>query len=177
MAMSHADCSHDRTPAGRAACRKQTAEFDQAVGKTPLTSDRVMRALPDRHQQAVRVLDAGQPARARNTPRKAASGQLKRPGTMLRNTHDLADVPRRLASPIRDAWSRGWHVRIGEQFTEGERRIEIIAPYGVIALVWRTSTPHGVWGVFWRATGNPITHRIDNVNQAFRLGANEEEEL
>ena len=173
MGMSHTECSHDRTPAGRAACRKQQAEWRAAINGESL------------HDEG--ILDAGQPDAARKTrkrstltdptnrPRKSASGALKRPGTFLRTIGDLADVPHRLAYVVREAWTRdGWNVRVGHEYNENERRIEILAPYGVISLVWRTSTPDGIWGVFWRNTGNSITRRIDNVNQAMRLGAGEE---
>lgn len=161
MAINHGECDHARTPAERAKCRRRQETMAGIV--------------EDGHQEAVRVLDAGQPTRARNNPRKAVSGDLKRPGTFLRATHDLADVPRRLTPAIRTAWGKKWHVRVGQPYNETERRIEILAPYGVASLVWKDGLPNGIWGVFWRNTGNPITRRIDNVNLAIRLAAGEEE--
>lgn len=164
MAISHANCSHDRTPAGRAACRKQAAEFDAAVGKESPTG-RV------RHHKAppLQGVPMGTKRRA-----KAVSGQLKPPGTLLRAVHDLADVPHVFSRPIKAAWDNGWHVRVGEPYNDRERRIELLAPYGVVSLVWRDANPNGVHGVFWRPLGSSVTHRIDNVNQSIRLGAGKE---
>lgn len=167
MGMSHDDCDHPRTPASRAACRKDRTRHGIAQGMD--------RQQPRERRQ--RSTKGGIPAgyvRTPDAPRKAASEQLKRPGTYLRNTHDLADVPRVFSRPIHAAWDNGWHVRVGERYNDLERRVELLTPYGVVSLVWRDSNPNGVHGVFWRRLGSSTTHRIDNVNQSIRLGAGEE---
>ena len=161
MGMSHADCNHPRTPAGRRACRDNR--------RAELFHEDAIR---------IRVLDAGQPVVARNTPRrvrKAPSVQLKRPGTRLRTIGDLPDVPRMLAHGCRIAWDLGWDVVVGPQFNDDEKRILTNGPVAELALVWKPSTPDGVWGVFVRKHGHPITHRVESIDHAFRLASGDDD--
>jgi hypothetical protein len=187
MAINHGDCVHPRTPAGRAACRRAggpgVAMSEDGITPVDIDTEGDHPECPPR-QPSLRKRQAKALREARTElalgtgtkrDRKAVSGQLKRPGTFLRATHDLADVPRRLTPAIRTAWDNGWYVRVGEPYNDTERRIELLAPYGVVSLVWKESLANGVWGVFWRNVGNPITRRIDNVNLAMRLAAGEEE--
>lgn len=154
MAMSHADCDHPRTPAGRAACRK-------AGGGATTTRDRQRTALEGARKEL-----------ATTRRRKAVSANVKRPGTRLRTIGDLPDVPRMLAHGCRIAWDYGWNVKVGYDFNDTEKRIVIQGTHAEVALVWRPSLPDGVWGVFVRPWDSSITHRIEaGVDHAMRMAA------
>lgn len=165
MAMSHANCGHPRTPAARAACRK-------AGGSTPHPD-----ALASSVVTSTETVEAARRIRATNpTPRtrKARTGDLKRPGTQLRTIGDLADVPTVFTPAIKSAWDRNWIVRVGDQFNESERRVELFGTWGVMSVVWKVANPNGVNGVFFRPSDSSITKRINGVNTALRLAAGEE---
>lgn len=101
MAMSHADCDHPRTPAGRASCRRRAILADRdgnAARVAPPTPHDEMEAArltgtlgflvtPEqvaedrRQQEAVRATDAGQPRRAR----KARGADTRDPVQRLRD--------------------------------------------------------------------------------------------
>lgn len=156
MGMSHADCDHPRTPAGRAACRR-------AGGPT----GRIRSHQPPPPQ--------GVPTPTRRS-RSARTGQLKRPGTHLRTIGDLPDVPRMLAHGCRIAWDRGWDVVVGHDFNDTEKRIVINGDVAEVALVWKPSLPNGVWGVFVRKHKHPITHRVEaGVDYAMRIAGGDDE--
>lgn len=150
MALSHATCDHPATPAGRAKCRAAGGP-----GGTP--------------QVAVAAPKRATGTRATRKGVKADTRNLKRPGTQIRTIGDLPDVPRLLAHGCRIAWGKGWPVRVGEQFNDTEARIVIDGDLGEIALVWKPSLPHGVWGVFFRVAGTSVTHRLTTIDQAFRV--------
>jgi hypothetical protein len=107
--------------------------------------------------------------------RKSTSVDLKRPGTRLRTIGDLPDVPRMLAHGCRIAWDLGWDVVVGPQFNDDEKRILTNGPVAELALVWKPSTPDGVWGVFVRKHGHPITHRVESIDHAFRLASGDDD--
>lgn len=155
MAMSHSSCQHPATPAGRAACRKAMAATVQA-GNDP--------------KPATWTVTPWRTKRARSEPTR----DLKRPGTYLRTIGDLPDVPRMLAHGARIAWSRDWGVKVGRPFNDHESRLVIEGLNGEISLVWKVTLPHGVWGIFYRQYGNSITHRINDMETAFRVAADEE---
>lgn len=150
MAFSHANCDHPRTPSARAACRKARGKAAQGDAKpsTTITGTRI-------------------------TP-KRATGNVKRPGTHLRTIGDLPDVPQMLAYGCRIAWDKEWPVVVGHQFNDSEKRIVVTGPVAEVSLVWKPSLPHGVWGVFVRKHKKPITHRIADINTAFRMAAGDE---
>ena len=197
MAMSHADCDHPRTPAGRAACRKgnRTPGHDPRctapnhnhrkciVPAVDHTEDWARSASRKRKPRGADTRDPVQrlrdhqkalldhPSTAKRL--KARTGDLKRPGTRLRTIGDLPDVPRMLAHGCRIAWDHDWEVKVGHQFNDNEKRIVIDGDVCEVSLVWRPSLPDGVWGVFVRKTS--ITHRIDaGVEHAMRIAAGEE---
>jgi hypothetical protein len=173
MAINHADCTHPRTPAGRAACRRLAA-----LKETP--GVRRARELREGRRRAT-LSDASPTGRIRHhepPPPQGVpgpTGQLKRPGTHLRTIGDLPDVPRMLAHGCRIAWKHGWDVVVGHQFNDYEKRIVVTGDVAEVALVWKPSLPHGVWGVFVRKHGHPITHRVEaGVDHAMRLAAGSE---
>lgn len=100
---------------------------------------------------------------------------MKRPGTALKATHDLADVPHVFGNVIRLAWDRDYKVTVGEVFNEGDRRVVIHASHGEVSLVWRETTPNGVHGVFFRPYNSSVTRKVSTVNGALRLAEGEEE--
>lgn len=160
MAMSHANCDHPATPAGRAKCRANggpdgTVKGPQvdAPARTPATRTRGTKTAP-----------------------KTSTRNLKRPGTQLRTIGDLPDVPRMLAHGCRIAWDKGWPVTVGEQFNDTEARIVVRGDLGEIALVWKVSLPHGVWGIFFRPDGSSVTHKLTTVDQAFRIASEDTDE-
>lgn len=189
MAMSHADCDHPRTPAGRAACRRGNPdlprvglsnELDRLAGKPRriVATHHPLCKQPEGHNTPGCPVPTGTPAVV-TTPakrrRSAASGQLKRPGTHIRTIGDLPDVPRMLAHGCRIAWQHGWDVVVGHDFNDAEKRIVITGDVAEVALVWRPSLPHGVWGVFVRKHKTSITHRVEEgVEHAMRIAAGSE---
>jgi hypothetical protein len=174
MAMSHSSCPHPATPAARAACRK--ARGQQTVSGR--ISDDAFRDPPI---QSITPENDAKPATWTVTPRKTKRARseptldLKRPGTYLRTIGDLPDVPRMLAHGARIAWSRDWGVKVGHPFNDRESRLVVEGLNGEISLVWKVTLPHGVWGIFYRQYGNSITHRINDIETAFRIAADEEE--
>jgi len=174
MAMSHADCDHPRTPAGRAACRRRGILVNGH--RKIIATHHPLCSSPAGHNTAGCPVPAGTPAVVTTLPkgrRSAGSVDVKRPGTRLRTIGDLPDVPRMLAHGCRIAWDHEWPVKVGHQFNDDEKRIVIDGDVCEVALVWKPSLPHGVWGVFVRKTS--ITHRIDaGVEHAMRIAAGEE---
>jgi hypothetical protein len=105
----------------------------------------------------------------------AAVKNHKKPGTQLRTIGDLPDVPQMLAHGVRMAWEREWTVKVGEQFNDAEARIVIYGPVAEIALVWRPSTPFGIWGIFLRKNGSSVTRRMEiGIDYVFRMAAGED---
>jgi hypothetical protein len=161
MAISHAGHDHPNTTAARTACRKAMAvqPHDASTGTTPVPKPAKVKSI---------TTIGGK----RRTP-VAATGNIKKPRTQLRTIGDLPDVPRMLAYGARLAWANDWPVYVGTPFNDTEARIEIHAPAGEISLVWRPSLPNGVWGVFWRPGYNSITHRVDSIQGAFAMAADD----
>lgn len=203
MAMSHSSCGHPRTPAARAACRKTggpaadtptpgkpTTRFvmthadgctqpDQqhSNGRCPVdapsSQPRVCKVCTESTGKLTRIIGGWVHIACHNGPVKLASKGLKRPGTQLRTDGDLPDVPRSFTVAIRTAWKRGWIVRVGEQFNDTERRIEVFGTYAVVSLVWKDSNPHGLNGVFLRKLNVSYGTKVGSVNEALRLAAGE----
>lgn len=157
MAMSHETCSHPRTPAGRAACRKAGGP-GAAAGSTPNPPKTAKKA-------------AVTPTPTVPTPRtpKAASKALKRSGTQIRTVADMADVPQAFSSAIKSAHDLGWVVRVGEPYREDERRIEIFGTHGTITLVWSTANPNGLQAFSFRPKDSSVSTRTVSVSAAFVL--------
>lgn len=152
MGISHADHDHPATPAARAACRRAMGGNVPEKGSEKPAAGRKRRAGTSGHPRG-----------------------LKRSGTTLRAIHDLADVPHVFGNVIRLAWDREYQVTVGEQFTEGDRRVVIHASHGEVSLVWRESNPTGVNGVFFRPYNSSLTQKVSTVNGALRLAEGEEE--
>lgn len=167
MAISHADHDHPNTPAGRAACRKAAATVNAALVLGNPSNPPQITVVPRKRGDGgvVKGMKAARPP-----------VDLKRPGTHLRTIGDLPDVPRMLAHGARMAWEKGWEVTIGEKFNDLEARIIIKGDLGEIAMVWKPSLPNGVWGIFFRPDGSSVTHRIDSVQRAFLIAAEDDDE-
>lgn len=171
MAMSHANCTHPRTPAGRAACRKLGGP-GAAAAATPIPAimsdeDKATRAEvlvdgvhPSRSfKRSRKATGTPTPTNTTPTPRKAGSMALKRSGTQLRTVADMADVPHVFANAIKEAWNLKWVVRVGEPFNDTERRVEVFGTHGVITLVWSNTNPSDV-GVFFRPANSSVISRV-----------------
>lgn len=167
MAMDHSNCDHPRTPAGRAACRKARAGGAQPAAKTP-----TVRVRPTEHADG--CIYAGDPHNGRcivkttTTPR-ASTKDLKRPGTKIKGTPDMADVPRAFVVALTSARELGWTTRVGEVYNEAERRIEIFGTHGVITLVWSASNPDGLQAFSFRPNNSSVSARTVSVSAAFIL--------
>lgn len=146
MAISHADHDHPATPAARAACRKAMGGTE-APAKKPAGTVRLVGV-----------------AKANGRGFRAFA---------IRNEGDLADgVPHVFSGAIRKAWDEGWVVRSAHPYNDTEKRVEVKSDHGTVTLVYKAGNER-VWGVFWRATNEVITHRITEaevgiVNEAIR---------
>lgn len=139
MAISHAGHDHPATPAARAACRK-------AMGGT------APAPAPKKPVGPIRLVGV---AKANGTGFRAF---------VINNEGDLAaEVPHVFSGAIREAWSKGWKVTSAHPYNDTEKRVEITSDRGTVALVYKAANPNGVWGVFWRATNETITHRITDA--------------
>lgn len=140
MAISHADHDHANTPAARAACRKAMAGTVKAPQMTVVPRKRGDGGV-------VRGMQATKP--------HAGAGNLKRPGTHLRNIGDLPDVPRMLAYCAKLAWHEGWDVVVGHPFNDSEANIKIMGPKAEITCIWRHTLKDGIWALHLRRPGSP----------------------
>jgi hypothetical protein len=168
--MSHADCDHPRTPAGRAACRK--------AGNTGTAKIRVVQRTKGDGGVVKATQKAMADAGVSGTPkrrRSAVSVDLKRPGTRLRGNHDLADVPRVFMRAINAAWENDWEVIVGETFDHTSRRIIVRAEHGDINLAWSSANPNGLQRVAFRPAGTSVTSVVSTLNGALRLAMGEDE--
>lgn len=157
MAMDHSNCAHPRTPAGRAACRKAGGP-GAAAGSTP-----------NPPKTAKKAAATPTPTGTTRTTPKASSAALKRPGTRIKGTADMADVPAVFAPAIKTAQAGGHVVRAGEPYNELERRVEVFGPRGVVHLIWLASNPSGVNDVQFRPADSSVTSRQPSVNEALRV--------
>lgn len=168
MAMDHSNCDHPRTPAGRAACRKARAGGAETAPKPRTTAT----PTPDTHAAGC-ISPGGHKGRCIvktivTTPR-ASTKDLKRPGTKIKGTPDMADVPHAFVVALTSAKGLGWTVRVGEVFNDAERRIEIFGTHGVITLVWSASNPDGLQAFSFRPNNSSVATRTVSVSAAFIL--------
>lgn len=159
MAISHDGHDHPATPAGRAACRKA-----MAAGNAPAATGKPAK-------MTVVPRTKGDGGVVKGLKASASTRNLKKPGTRLKDIGDLPDVPRMLAHGARLAWAEGWEVKVGEQFNDLEARIVCAGPTAELALVWKPSLPHGVWGVFVRPWDSSITHRVNDIQSGVDMAA------
>jgi hypothetical protein len=159
--IDHSQCTHPRTPAGRAACRKLRDEIKAEHGAG--TDQRA-------NFEAAVAYDKARTRRTRTEPtpnrRSARTRVLRGPG-------DLADVPHAFGSVIRLAWERDWDVRTGDVYNDNERNIKITSDHGTAIFTWRVSVPFGIHAVAWRSKGTSVTSRCGTVNDAIRLLEND----
>lgn len=160
MGMSHANCTHPRTPAGRAACRKQTSEFNVAVGKEPTEPVK-----PARKPRGTTTTDT-----APKTAQRGSGMPLRGRRAFIRAEHDMGyhAVPHAFANVIRHAWAQDWPVLVGEQYNDTEKRIEIKSDAGYGTLIWRHTTPNGVHGCAFRPVDTSIMSKVPTVNELIR---------
>lgn len=166
MAMSHENCSHPRTPAGRAACRKAGGPGASAGSTpTPAHADGCISA-PHKGRCIVKTVTPAVPTP--RTPNKTKR-DLKRPGTQIRAVADMADVPHAFATAIKSAHELGWVVRAGEPYNDTDRRIEIFGTHGTIMLVWSNTNPSGLQAFSFRPKDSSVATRTVSVSAAFVL--------
>lgn len=151
MAMSHENCTHPRTPAGRAACRKSGGPTN-AQPATPLKNLKRIEPKPAREHVAAR-------ARGWRGAWPTVGDARKR---YLRAEHDLVDVPHSFANAIRFAWTKNWDV-VATRIIPTEKTVHITSEHGVLALVWNDDKPNAV-GSFWRDAKSSVTSRLMTVN-------------
>lgn len=155
MAMSHDACTHPRTPAGRAACRKA----------------RLANGTPN-------PIKTTTPARGKSTPAKVAA-TFKAPAIdakidaalpapkSARNPDglgkaSLADLPGVFRTVVQFATER--HMRHDVYTKRGQTMVDLIADHGTLTLTWNTATPNGVHAVTWRPAGTSVASRMATVN-------------
>lgn len=171
MGMSHANCDHPRTPAGRAACRQLRTKME------PMTDheiDGVILSPKPGRGSSTRTINSPGVVTGTKRARKPSSVALKRPNTHLRTIGDLPDVPRMLAFGCRLAWDAGWDVVTGPTFNDNEKTIIVNGPVAEITLIWRPSTPDGVWGVRIRPHKHSISSKVADIKTAFRMAGGDE---
>jgi hypothetical protein len=139
MAMSHETCTHPRTPAGRAACRKaggpgaptikspSLAEVINASVKTPGPKSRVAKM-------------------ARTTTRKV----------------NMADMPGVFRTVVKWAEANGCDVTTST--LRDQNMVHVSGTPGTLTLTWSPTTPDGVHAVAFRPHGTSITSRVATVN-------------
>lgn len=164
MAMSHADCTHERTPAARAKCRKDRTRHGIAQGVARLNTT-PLKVVP-------RTRGDGGVVKA---TRRAGRHDLKRPGTRVRERHDLADVPRVFMRAINYAWLNDWPVIVGGTYTDDHRHLVVRSELGDVHVAWSSANPNGLQRVSWRPADSSVTRHVSTLNGALRLAAGEEE--
>jgi hypothetical protein len=142
MGMSHENCNHPRTPAGRAACRKLGGPG--AASTTPTVAKVTTKTATGKRTRG------GWPA---------VGDERKR---YLRAEHDLADVPHVFTAAIRYAWTKNWDV-VATRMIPTEKTVQITSEHGCMALVWKDANPHAV-GAMWRPINSSITSKLATVN-------------
>jgi hypothetical protein len=144
MAMSHENCNHPRTPAGRAACRKAGGP-----GATPAAIPTVISSA----RQAARVKQATLPRQVAVKSARSAAATGAR----------IADLPKVFTTAYEwgvtnDCASYVWEIR-------GQRMLDIVNANGTLTLTWSKATPLGVHAVSWRPAGTSITTKLGTVNE------------
>lgn len=134
MAMSHANCTHPRTPAGRAACRKLGVHLATVAAPDVTPEIKITGPVARRMARTAAKVDA-----ARTTPKLSAKN-MKKTGTHLRTEADMADMPRLLGHGVRVAWARGMSVTVGPVFREDERIVVAHGTHAMVYMTWRPGT-------------------------------------
>lgn len=165
MAISHKDHDHPNTPAARAACRKAMASSIE-IGATPDTIAAAFNKKPAQVTVVPRKRGDGGVVKGMQA---AAPKNVKRPNTLIKADHDLADVPRMLAYGVRLAWAADWDVKVGDRFNENEARIEIHGDLGIVSLVWRDKRPDGIYAIWVRNFDSSKQFKVDSVQHALEL--------
>jgi hypothetical protein len=140
--MKHDACTHPRTPAGRAACRKGSQINAEApTGATPKAT--------------------------RNTAVKSPRRTLKAPGQLIRI--NAIDVPDPLRPWIKLATENNLDVAAGSPYTESQRVVRIVGESGTLQLVWNETLPFGVADVQYRPHNSSVSRRMPTINEGFRV--------
>jgi hypothetical protein len=148
MAASHDACTHPRTPAGRAWCRKNGGP---GVSPDPLPTRKP-------HDGFGAFLDGLPPAKP---------ARVKKPSTRTNHAEvgkaTLADLPRVFKTAVDWATANGC---AHDVYTKGKQTmVDLTADHGTLTLTWATTTPEGVHAVSWRPAGTSVTSRLATVNQ------------
>lgn len=161
MAMSHENCSHPRTPAGRAACRK-------AGGPAGVVEPR-----PNAKSAKITIVPAKGQANIKNgatkRPRtKAVGDPAKVDATrVLRANVDTKDIPHVFKPAISQAWKLGYEVHTGTPYHAAQRVVTIKSDAGTMTLTWLATNPHGVSQVAFRPADSSLTSHT-TINEAMR---------
>ena len=177
MGMSHANCSHDRTPAGRAACRRRQ-QLGSPTGRLNVERAPVFQQVPmppddvktddgvRNHQRAEKTRQRGSQAVLTYDDHAPTTDRYRRGRHFIRTEGDLAffAVPHAFSAVIRHAWKQGWEVKVTDPYNDNEKRIRIRNGLGDATMVWRPATPHGINAMMWRKVNTAITEKVSTAN-------------
>lgn len=139
MGMSHENCEHPRTPAGRAACRK--AGGPGKLGKSGRPE--VFHVPDDESGKIVKV-----------TTRRKAAPKVS-----------ISDMPRIFRTAVDWAKTNGCEVDALPGNNDSVRVQLTRTNVGTLTLTYSHATPEGVHAVSWRPVGTSIASRVANVNE------------
>lgn len=157
--MKHDACTHPRTPAGRAACRKAMAH----VPEHDAPATRRAASTPRPREIGVEVVDAAPGRPTRKSAFRSSVAVLARSATAL----DMVPSPTRHVVEL--AWSNDWGVSYDPKPGGREVRVIVSSPRGDLTLWWKATTPHGIADVQFRAARSSVTRRLPTVNVGVTL--------
>lgn len=166
MAMSHETCTHPRTPAGRAACRK--AGGPGAVRCTCNDYPEDGSVLIHSHTCPMKAVSV-----AKNGPSLAEviNASAKTPGPksrvakMARTTTrkvNLADMPGVFRTVVK--WAEDHGCDVTTSTIREQNMVHVSGTPGTLTLTWSPVTPEGVHAVSFRPHGTSVTSRVATVN-------------
>lgn len=157
MAMSHAACTHPRTPAGRAACRRLRETIKADHGATGPATQRA-------NLDAALAFDRARTGRAGKGPQTAVEARSGRTPTRNRKEPEPT-IPDAFTALLDTANREGWSILrpISRSIRNaGEFSIKVRSEHGTVYAIWHTD---GAIGLQWRSRRTSVTRRIATVAQ------------
>jgi hypothetical protein len=154
MGMSHENCEHPRTPAGRAWCRSNGGPGSGAV----------WGSLPDNEPTMKVARTGGRPSFA-----EAVRSTIITPPAKTRRAREpkvsISDMPRIFRTAV--DWAEAHECTVNSVAGNKDSvRVQLTrANVGTLTLTYSHATPEGVHAVSWRPVGTSVTSRVTNVNE------------
>jgi hypothetical protein len=164
MGMSHENCEHPRTPAGRAWCRANGGPGSGAVWGSLSDNEPTMKVarLGRPYQEAVPAPDQDAVQRQLD---KALGVTAKRGRRASAPKVSIADMPRIFKTAVDWAKDHGCEVNAVPGNNDSVRVQLTRTNVGTLTLTYSHVTPEGVHAVSWRPVGTSVTSRVANVNE------------